>query len=116
MHELSIAQALADLVAAHVEPTESLRVRKLHVSLGALCSVDADALRTSFELVARETFLETAELVLVPRPVQIYCPTCDAVVELSQIQAFLCPHCGTPSGDVRQGLELTLDSIELVEE
>lgn len=34
-------------------------------------------------------------------------------VELPGIQRFRCPHCDTPSGDIRQGRELEIESIEI---
>jgi hydrogenase nickel incorporation protein HypA/HybF len=49
-------------------------------------------------------------------PVVIWCAVCGREVTLPGIQKFACPECGTPSGDIRAGRELDLESIELIDE
>ena len=44
---------------------------------------------------------------------KIFCPTCAEIREIEGVQRFRCPVCDTPSGDIRQGRELEIVSVEL---
>lgn len=113
MHELSIAESIVNVVTEHATAAAAVRVASVALQIGALSCVHEDALRFSFELVARDTMLAGAQLIIQRVPVTIYCPTCDQVVELAGIQKFRCPVCETPSADIRSGRELDILSIGL---
>ena len=122
MHELSIASYLVQQVEQELaqrivsfEADMPPRVLALHLQIGALSCVHRDSLLYSFELVAQGTPLEGARLVIESVPVAIYCARCAEVVSLDGIQSFRCPHCTTPSADIRAGRELDLVAIELDE-
>ena len=87
----------------------------MNLSIGALSCVHEDALRFSFDLVAQSTLLSGAELRVHTVPLAVYCAVCDKIVDLPGIQRLQCPECGTPSGDIRRGQELDVESIEVVE-
>lgn len=113
MHELSIAHRLIELVAEHVAAAGARRAAAVTVRIGALATVHDAALRFSFELLREGTPAATAELRIVPVPVTIWCRPCGREMALLGIQTLACPACGTPSGDVRAGRDLDLESIEL---
>ena len=95
MHELSIANRIVEIAGDRCRE-EAARAKVVTVRIGALSCVHEDALRFSFELVREGTPLADAELRVVTVPVA--------------------PACGTPSGDIRAGRELDLESIELAED
>ena len=113
MHELSIAQRVVELVADEVRAAGAVRAIGVTLRIGALSCVHEDALRFSFDLVGEGTPAAGAELRIVAVPVTIWCAACGHEVALPGIQKFACPDCGTPSGDIRAGRELDLESIEL---
>ncbi len=113
MHELSIASRVVELVVEQVCSAGGGRVAAVTLKIGALSCVHEDALRFSFNLVREETPLANAELRVVTVPVVIWCAACGREVTLPGIQKFACPECGTPSGDIRAGRELDLESVEL---
>lgn len=115
MHELSLATSIVEAVTQEVRAEGGGRVAAVTVRIGRLSCVHEDALRFSFDLVREATPLAEATLRVIDVPVVIWCPTCQAEVELPGIQSFACPTCGTKSGDIRRGRELDLESIELVE-
>lgn len=90
------------------------RIDSIAVRIGRLSCVHQDALRFSFQLVAEGTPLEGARLDIIEVPVAVYCSTCRREVELPGIQRFRCPDCGRPSGDVRRGRELEIESIAVL--
>jgi len=92
------------------------RVAAVTLKIGALSCVHEDALRFSFNLVREGTPLADAELRIVTVPVVIWCTACGREVTLPGIQKFACPECGAPSGDIRAGRELDLESVELADD
>jgi len=116
VHELSIASRIVELVGEEVCAAGGGRVVAVTLKIGALSCVHEDALRFSFNLVREETPLADAELRIVTVPVVIWCTACGREVTLPGILKFACPECGTPSGDIRAGRELDLESVELADD
>lgn len=115
MHELSIANSLVELALEHAKDSGNVRVQQINLRIGALSCVHRDALMFSFDLVTADTALTGAKLHITDLPVVIYCPKCEVLQELPGVQAFHCPECQTPSADIRQGQELEIESIEVVD-
>jgi hydrogenase nickel incorporation protein HypA/HybF len=115
VHELSIANNLVQLALDYVENSGVMRVQKVNVRIGALSCVHRDALLFCFDLATEDTALAGASLHITELPIVIYCPQCQLLQELPGVQAFQCPLCQTPSSDIRQGRELDIESIEVVD-
>jgi hydrogenase nickel incorporation protein HypA/HybF len=115
MHELSIANRIVELVSEQVRDAGGGGVAAVTLQIGALSCVHEDSLRFSFGLVSEGTPLAGAELRIIHVPVVIWCAACGREVAIPGIQKFACPACGAPSGDIRAGRELDLESIELAD-
>jgi hydrogenase nickel incorporation protein HypA/HybF len=113
MHELSIANRIVEIAGDHCRAAGAARAAVVTLRIGRLSCVHEDSLRFSFDLVREGTTAAGAELRIVMVPVTIWCGACGCEVALPGIQRFACPVCGTPSGDIRAGRELDLESIEL---
>lgn len=113
MHELSIAYSLVETASQSAIEAGATRVRTVHLRLGALSGVVRGALEFGYEIATTDTMLAESKLVVTELPVKVYCASCKAEVELANIQRFRCPDCDTPSGDIRQGRELEIESIEI---
>jgi hydrogenase nickel incorporation protein HypA/HybF len=116
MHELGIAHNLVEIACHAAAAAEVKRVAAVHVRLGTLSGVVKDALMFSYDIAAAGTILEGSHLEIEELPVTIYCSTCNKTVVLPGIQDFCCPHCGTPTTDIRQGRELEVVSLEAFDE
>jgi hydrogenase nickel incorporation protein HypA/HybF len=110
VHELSIAQSLVSLVQQQL-PEGVTRVTAVDMRLGALAGVVRGALEFCYDIATEGTPLQGSTLRIVELPIVIHCPECQADQTLEGV-AFRCPVCGTLSGDIRQGRELDLASIE----
>lgn len=113
VHELSIAQAIVDGVQETVDREKATRVLRVRLRIGQLSGVVPDSLRFCYDLVVAGTCMEASLLEIVELPLVIHCTSCRADRVLNCIQLFACPVCGTPSGDIRQGRELEIESIEI---
>jgi hydrogenase nickel incorporation protein HypA/HybF len=111
MHELSIAQAIADVARRHAA---GRRVIGVEVRIGHLRQVVPDALAFSFALVAQGTELEGAELELTETEAGGRCRTCGAD---GAFHAFplTCGTCGSWDVEVTRGEELLVEALELEE-
>lgn len=115
MHELSIAHGLAEVAGAAARQAGVRQVVALRLAIGELAGIEPGALRFCWDLAAYGTILQGSRLDIDTLPVVIHCPVCAADVELPDVRRFRCPCCQTPSGDLRQGRELEIRSLEVVE-
>jgi hydrogenase nickel incorporation protein HypA/HybF len=111
MHELSIAGALVEIVDRHAA---GRRVTRVEVRVGHLRQVVPSALELAFELVARGTPAEGAELVLEHVGAAGVCRACGSESELDAFP-LVCAACGGWDLDIVRGEELAVDSLELEE-
>jgi hydrogenase nickel incorporation protein HypA/HybF len=110
VHELSIAHSLVEMVQQQLPPGVT-RVTAVDLRLGAMAGVVRGALEFCYGIATEGTPLQGSALRIEELPVVIHCPVCAADQALEGV-AFRCPVCGTLSGDIRQGRELDLASIE----
>lgn len=115
MHELSIAYNLVEIADEAARAAGAVRVKAVHLRLGAMAGVVEDALRFSFPIAATGTLIEGAELVIDPVPVQVMCEHCAQPRTLIPPFVFRCPVCGQPAARLLQGRELQIESIEIEE-
>lgn len=126
MHELSIAHNLVEIAsAALLEATATetstgdaneIRVTVVHLRLGALSGVVADALLFGWDVAIRGTLLEGARLEIETVPIVAYCPRCASDVAIADMQYLHCPHCSGPTPRVVQGKEIELVSLEIMDD
>jgi hydrogenase nickel incorporation protein HypA/HybF len=89
----------------------ALNVQEVHLRVGALAGVTKDALLFCYDIAAADTVLAGSKLIVNEIPVVIYCAVCREERELQDVQLFCCPVCDTPSGEIRRGRELEIQSI-----
>ncbi len=112
MHELSIVQSVVTTVTEAIA-AQPVRVLSVRMRIGALSGVIEGALQFGYGIATEGTMLEGSRLVVTAQPVVIYCKVCEQTAELPGVQSFRCPVGGTPSGDIRQGRELDIESVEI---
>ena len=113
MHELSIIASIVDTVTESVAAYPGARVVEVRLRVGALASVIEDSLQFCYGIATDGTPLAGSKLVVKILPVVMHCEPCAADVELEGLQSFRCPRCGELCGEIRQGRELEIDSIEI---
>jgi hydrogenase nickel incorporation protein HypA/HybF len=113
MHELSIALSIVDIALEEAERQGAGRVAAVHLKLGSLSGIVADALVSAFGLAREGTPLDQAELVIEEVPALAYCETCAASHDPGPVPNFHCPTCGAPTPSLEQGRELELVALEI---
>ncbi len=113
MHELSIALSIIEGAEEEMRRQGAGRVFAVHVRLGALSGIVADALTFSYELACEGTALQGSSLVIEEMPIRLYCAACHAENAPVSPQHLHCRKCGSSACNVVQGSELELTALEL---
>jgi hydrogenase nickel incorporation protein HypA/HybF len=112
MHELSLAEAVVRIASRHAAGRP---VAKVELKVGHLRQVVPPALAFAFELVARGTEVEGAELAMEEVPAAGRCRRCGVESELPGFP-LRCGACGGLDLELLRGDELLVDALELAEE
>jgi hydrogenase nickel incorporation protein HypA/HybF len=113
MHELSIALSILELAEEEAQRHGDVRVRGIHLRLGPLSGVVAEALVSAFELAREAGPLKDAQLVIEETAVLAYCPTCQTNRAVVSVQQLCCVECGTPTRRLVSGQELEMVALEI---
>ncbi len=108
MHELAITRNIVAIVA---ERAEGRTVRRVRLEVGALSGVVPEAIRFCFDVVARGTVLEGAELEIIDVPGRGRCRSCGESVALEGLIGRCT--CGSSALDIVAGEELKIKDMEL---
>ncbi len=111
MHELSIARSVVEIASRHAAER---RVERIELRVGHLRQVVPSALEFAFELLARETALEGAELQITDVPARGDCRACGAQTTMSAFP-LQCSRCASLDLELISGEELLVDALVLSE-
>jgi len=93
MHELSLIQAVFDIIDDYARQHRFDRVISVKLSCGRLSGVEPSCLRFAFEVQAHGTRAEGAALELAVLPAAVYCFSCARHSTLDHAAAASCPLC-----------------------
>jgi hydrogenase nickel incorporation protein HypA/HybF len=121
VHELAVAQAIVAAAERHAEgrPVSVVRVR-----VGRLRQVVPESLGFYFEIAAKETLCQGAELEWERADSRLRCSACSAEWDPAPppardgselIVRFRCPECSSADHRVVSGDELVVESIDVTE-
>lgn len=112
MHELGIAQSLAEAARDAAREAGLTSVHVVRAAVGALSGVDPAALASAWELARDFSGMANTQLKCDLVRAAIYCASCRQQVEPEVCWRLICPVCQTPSRDLRAGRELLLVQLE----
>jgi hydrogenase nickel incorporation protein HypA/HybF len=112
MHELSIADAIAQVSLRHAD---GRRVTRVEVKVGYLRQVVPSALEFAWQLITDGTPLDGAELEIETVPARGRCRACAAHTTMESFP-LQCGRCGSVDVELVAGEELLVDALELEDE
>jgi hydrogenase nickel incorporation protein HypA/HybF len=115
MHELSIAMSIVEGTSAEAARHRGV-VRAVHLRLGPLSGVVAEALRFSWQMAVEGTAVDGAALVIEPMPLVAWCGPCGCERRIASPQRLACPVCGAATPEVRGGRELEVTALEIADD
>ena len=116
MHEMGIATEIVRIVIDSI-PADmpNSKVARINLKVGKLAAVVPQSLLFCFDIAAKETAAEGAQLSIEEIAVSARCNACAQRWEVSE-PVFQCPECAGTSVEMLTGRELDIESIELEEE
>ena len=127
MHELSISQAIADLVVKEADKREAKKVLRIQLEIGELSLLNPEQVEFCLGLALERTCAAEAELRIESVKPEIFCHACDYEGTLQPKDevkddplyhlyafAFKCPRCGSGEITVKRGRECKVKEIEIL--
>lgn len=108
MHELSLCQAIVQVVDAR---SEGRPVRQVDVRIGHLRQVVPESLEFAWEMLTEGSHLEGCALVIEHVPAVVRCRSCDAETTLG-FPILMCSACEGDDVELRSGEELQVATID----
>jgi len=108
MHELGITKNIVAIVSQHAKGT---RVKRVSLEIGKLSAVVPDAIRFCFDVCARGTELENADLEIIEIAGRKKCRDCQSITETNQVYGPC--ECGSWNTTPVAGEELRVKEMEL---
>jgi len=108
MHEMGITRSIVAIVA---EQAAGRKVTRVTLEIGKLSAVMPDAIRFCFDVVARGSVLDGADLDIIEIPGRAHCLDCGDEVVLTGLVGRCA--CGSRRLERVSGEELNIKSMEL---
>lgn len=112
MHELGIALSIIEGAEEEIARQGGGQVIAVHLRLGPLSGVVADALLFSYRLASEGTPLEGSSLVIKTIPIRVLCEVCREERDPLSDQHLHCAICRSERCSVVSGDELELCALE----
>ncbi len=110
MHEMSLAEGVLQVVE---EAAQARPVRLVCLEIGALASVEVEALRFAFDVVKNGSVADGAALDILATPGTAWCMRCCSSVPIAA-RGDACPQCGSHQMQVTGGDDMRVKELELV--
>ena len=111
MHELALAQSIAEAGLREKAERKLKKITAMHVTVGGLSHVEPENLVFCFDATVKGTELEGCELVVKKTGLEAKCRQCGRSFEVTRGD-FRCPDCGVADVELGDIGEMTLTSIE----
>jgi hydrogenase nickel incorporation protein HypA/HybF len=115
MHELSITESILKIALRHAEQAGAKRITRLNLVIGELSGVVGESVQFYWDMIARDTIAQGAELHFEHVPASLRCLDCSHVFPMDG-RSTACPECGAGRVVAAGGDDFRLESIEVEEQ
>ena len=112
MHEMSLCESIVGMLQDEARVRGFAHVREVRLEIGELASVEVEALRFGFDIVARGSVADGARLRIERVPGLAWCMPCGERVPLAR-RGDACPVCGSYQLQVLAGDEMRVRELEV---
>lgn len=112
MHEMSLCEGVLQILEDNAKSQGYDRVKTVWLEIGALSSVELEAMRFCFDAVMRDTLADQARLEIIEVPGEAWCMQCSKTVPAKQ-RFDACPECGSYQLQVTGGDEMKIKELEV---
>lgn len=112
MHELAITENILSIAEEHAKKAHAVKVTDIHLLIGSLSSIIDDSVQFYWDMIARDTLCQGAQLHFERYPAEILCLDCGAKYSLNG-ELSSCPKCNSVRIKILSGNEFRVESIEI---
>lgn len=112
MHELAVTQSILKIALDHAEKVDAKRITDLHIVMGELSSMVDDSVQFYWEIIAKDTIAQKAQLHFRRIPAELQCVSCSEKYRPTN-EELVCPKCGNAGAKIISGEEFALESIDI---
>ena len=113
MHEVSLCQNIIDQINEAQKERPFKAVKKVVLNVGVLSCVEPSALEFAFDVVAKDTPAEGAQLEIKKVLGKAICNLCQKQITINDI-VEPCPHCGNACHQIRDGRDIIFQTMEVI--
>ena len=112
MHELSVTESILEISLRHAREANAQRILGLNIVIGQLASIVDDSVQFYWEIIAKDTIAEGAQLKFTRIPAELECLNCATRYSLDG-KDMACPTCNSTRVKIAAGKEFYLSSIDV---
>jgi hydrogenase nickel incorporation protein HypA/HybF len=125
MHEMSVAQHIAEAVLRAARKEEAVRVARINLEIGELTFLNPEQVIFWLTELFKDTEAEGAEIIHKEMPAKVRCSKCGYEGSLSvkedplfhySLPVFACPRCEKGSLEILEGRDCIVSSIEILQQ
>jgi hydrogenase nickel incorporation protein HypA/HybF len=112
VHELPVTESILEIALRHGKQAGGERITHLHIVIGQLASIVDDSVQFYWDILARGTPAEGAQLHFKRLPARLACLACLHEFALNDSD-FQCPSCSSQQIKLISGEEFFLEAIDI---
>jgi len=112
MHEMSLCESILEILEQQAQEQHYRKVKTVRLEIGALSSVEPEAMRFCFEAVMQGSLADQARLEIDHVQGQAWCSQCGRLVVIEQ-RYDPCPVCGNVPLQVQAGEQMRIKELEV---
>ena len=112
MHELTITESLLEIALRHARKANASKITDLYLVIGQLSSVVDDSVQFYWDIIAKDTQAEGANLHFKRIPTEILCLNCNHQY-YPEDNSMACPNCESIKVKIISGEEFYLEAINV---
>jgi len=109
---MSVALHIVDIAVEKARQEKARRINEIVLEIGSLSGVLIDSLQFCFESALKNTIAEKARVTIIKQQGEARCTECGHSFKTDEFVP-LCPECGQPVFDVRNGREMKIKYINV---
>lgn len=112
MHELSVTESILEIALRHAKESGANQIKNIYLVIGQLSSIVDDSIQFYWDIIARETIAESAQLHFSRIPTEFLCLECNRQYQPDG-HVYSCPDCGGDRIKIIAGNEFYLEAIDI---
>jgi hydrogenase nickel incorporation protein HypA/HybF len=112
MHELSVTESILDIALRHAQQVGAASVTNIYLVIGQLSSIVDDSVKFYWEMIAKDTLAQNAELHFKRIKTRLMCLACSQEYEPHD-DNLSCPNCKSTRVKILNGDEFYVEAIDI---